>query len=201
MKYLSNPAAAVAASLLTEPFYQAITADHGDDAGRRRSVLCAYMEYSFAEAQRTGRLTLAANPADGAAAWLLPRAAAIDAQEGAAKTEFLRATLGPAGYSRYQRIVGFMGPVSHQVVPPGAWYLSILGVLPAAQGRGIGAQLLAPTLAAADSAGAVCYLESFSERNPAFYGRLGFQTVATQREPTTNATYRIMLRVSHRRAV
>jgi len=78
--------------------------------------------------------------------------------------------------------------------PAGAWYLSILGVLPAAQGRGIGAQMLAPALAAADRAGAVCYLESFSERNPAFYGRLGFDAVATHLEPTTAAPYRIMLR-------
>ena len=191
---LYEPAAAVADSLLHEPFYQAITTDHRDNPAQRVAVLRAYMAYSLAESQRTGRLVLAPNPAEGAAAWLLPRTAAIDARESAAKSAFLRATLGRAGFANYQRIVAFMRPPCKSVVPSDAWYLSILGVLPATQGRGIGAQLLQPTLKEADAAGAVSYLESFSERNPAFYGRLGFNTIATHCEPTTNAPYRIMLR-------
>ena len=187
-------AAAVADALLPEPFYQSITIDHDGDGARRRQVLCAYMKYAFEEARRTGLLDFAPDPAHGAAVWLLPRDESTEARETAAKGEFLRALLGPAGFANHRRIVGFMEPRGTAVVPARAWYLSILGVLPAAQGRGIGAQMLAPALAAADRAGAVCYLESFSERNPAFYGRLGFDAVATHLEPTTAAPYRIMLR-------
>jgi ribosomal protein S18 acetylase RimI-like enzyme len=194
MRNFFKTAAAVADSLIEEPFYRAITADYAGDSVRRRAVLCAYLEYSLAEAQRTGRLVLAPRPEEGAAAWLLPRTPEIDAQESAAKARFLRAALGPLGYANYQRMVGFMAPLAEAVVPPEAWYLSILGVLPAMQGRGIGAKLLLPTLAEADAAGAICYLESFSERNPAFYRRLGFETVATHREPTTGSPYSIMMR-------
>jgi len=194
MRNFFKPAAAVADSLIEEPFYRAITADHRENPIRRKEVLCAYLEYSLAEAQRTGRLVLAPAPEEGAAAWLLPRTPEIDAQESAAKSSFLRATLGPVGYDNYRRMTGFMSPLTEPSVPPGAWYLSILGVLPAAQGRGIGARLLRPTLAEADAARAVCYLETFSDRNPAFYRRLGFETVATQLEPATRANYAIMVR-------
>ena len=194
MQFLSTAAAAVAAALLPDPFYQAITVDHAGDDARRRSVLCAYMQYALAEARQIGLLTLAPDPALGAAAWLIPRNMASDSTATAAKHEFLQATLRPLGYDRYRQIVGFMGPRCSGAVPAGAWYLSIVGVSPAAQGRSVGAGLLAPGLAAADSAGVACYLESFSARNPAFYGRLGFQTIATHHEPTTDSAYAIMLR-------
>ena len=53
-------------------------------------------------------------------------------------------------------------------------YLWFLGVVPAAQGRGIGSALLRPVLERADRAGAPCYLEATSPRNRAFYERHGF---------------------------
>jgi GNAT superfamily N-acetyltransferase len=76
----------------------------------------------------------------------------------------------------------------------GAWYLSIVGVSPLAQGQGLGQRLLAPTLAEADAAGAPCYLETFSSRNVAFYERLGFRTERTFLEPTTGSEYALMIR-------
>ena len=54
--------------------------------------------------------------------------------------------------------------------------------------------LLEPTLGEADTAGASCYLETFSARNPRFYERLGFELAASHVEPTTGASYAIMLR-------
>jgi GNAT superfamily N-acetyltransferase len=88
----------------------------------------------------------------------------------------------------------FMSPRASVSVPSEAWYLSIIGIDPAAQGQGIGAWLLKPTLAEADAAGAVCYLETYSPRNVRFYERLGFRSVASHLEPCTGATYIIMRR-------
>lgn len=157
-------------------------------------VLGAYFEYSLAEAQRTGRCVVADNPQWGASAWLLPRASELGASESAAKASFVAATLGPRGHSNYRRIMEFMGPRASDLVPPGAWYLSIIGIEPAAQGQGVGARLLEPTLAEADAVGAVCYLETFSPRNVRFYERLRFRSVASHLEPCTGAPYVIMLR-------
>jgi len=72
--------------------------------------------------------------------------------------------------------------------------LSIIGIEPAAQGQGIGERLLKPTLAEADAAGAVCYLETFSPRAVRFYERLGFRSAASHLEPCIRAPYVIMRR-------
>jgi N-acetylglutamate synthase-like GNAT family acetyltransferase len=87
-----------------------------------------------------------------------------------------------------------MRPRAAAAVAEPAWYLSIVGVTPWAQGQGIGKRLIEPTLADADDAGVDCYLETFDRRNPRFYQRLGFSAVGSYAEPVTGATYTIMVR-------
>jgi GNAT superfamily N-acetyltransferase len=188
------PAPALVESLWDDPFYQSISVDFEKDLPARKRVLTEYFAYSLAEAQRTGRYVAHQDAALGAAAWLLPRSPAVDAAESSAKSAYLKDVLGPKGNDNYHRIVEFMGPRAEQVVPAHAWYLSIVGVMPAAQGRGLGAQLLTGTLLEAKSAGASCYLETFTPLNVAFYERIGFKSVARHLEPTTNAHYVVMLR-------
>ena len=84
-----------------------------------------------------------------------------------------------------------MRPRAAAVIDEPAWYLSIVGVAPSAQGHGIGARLIEPTLAEADEAGAHCYLETFDPRNPRFYERPGFSAVGFHVEPVTGSTYTI----------
>jgi ribosomal protein S18 acetylase RimI-like enzyme len=181
-------------SLLDDPFYWAITEDFGDDAAARRRALTDYFHYSLQEAERTGRCTLAPDPTLGAAAWLLPRSPEVDAAEISAKSAYLASVLGPKGKENYYRITGFMAPLAARVVPNEAWYLSIIGILPSAQGRGLGVTLLADTLVEASRASATCYLETFTPRNLRFYERLGFRRVADHLEPTTNREYMVMRR-------
>lgn len=57
------------------------------------------------------------------------------------------------------------------------WFLPAIGVDPPAQGRGLGAALMAPMLTRCDEEGAIAYLESSNVRNLPFYERLGFQVV------------------------
>lgn len=187
-------APALADALIVDPFYLAISVDHAHDMPRRKAVLADYFAYSLGEAARTGRFLAAEDVRLGAAAWLLPRSEAVDAAESAAKSEYLAATLGPRGHDNYRRIVDFMAARSPAVVPGHAWYLSILGISPTAQGRGLGARLLAPTLAEADAAGVPCFLETFTPRSVAFYERLGFRGEAEHLEPVTNSGYLIMCR-------
>ncbi|MDQ4115874.1 MAG: GNAT family N-acetyltransferase [Actinomycetota bacterium] len=54
-------------------------------------------------------------------------------------------------------------------------YLWFLGVVPTAQGHGIGSTLMAPVLGRADRAGRPAYLEATSERSKALYERHGFR--------------------------
>lgn len=189
-----NPFRALALSLLPDPFYQAISVDFAASAEQRLKVLEDYFAYSLGEAQRTGCSVSAAQVQDGCAAWLLPRTAEVQAREASAKAAFIAQILGPLGSANYDAIVDFMTPLAGRHVPDDAWYLSILGVHPAAQGRGLGEELLRPTLQDASARGVSCYLETFAPRSVGFYTRLGFKEVARYDEPTTGAPYIIMLR-------
>ena len=190
--------AALAASLITDPFYQAVTADFAHDAAARLAVLQHYLDCAVREAQDTGRWATPDDPRLGMALWSLPRPPEAEAAAARAKEAHLTTVLGPRGMDHYRRIIAFMGPHASRAELAGAWYLSILGIDPAAQGRGLGARLLAPTLAEADAAGVPCYLETFSPRNESFYARAGFRALASHLEPVTGAPYTIMLRTPQR---
>jgi len=194
MRTFSKTTPALVASLIGDPFYQAITVDCGVDIEPRLSVLSRYFEYALQEADRTGRCTVPEDPALGAAAWLLPRTPEVEVAEASAKAAYLAGLLGPKGWDNYRRIIEFMSHRSELVVPLDAWYLTIVGVHPAAQGRGIGAQLVRPTLAEATQAGAYAFLETFTQRSLVFYERIGFVRAAEFVEPTTKAQYVVMLR-------
>ena len=58
------------------------------------------------------------------------------------------------------------------------WYLPLIGVEPALQGRGLGSALILPVLKECDAAGLPAYLEATSPRNRPLYERLGFEVVA-----------------------
>jgi GNAT superfamily N-acetyltransferase len=180
-------------ALIGDVFYQTILIGHADD-GAKRAALARYMAYSIEEAERTGRVVLTADRTVGAALWLLPRAADVDAREHAAKHALLRDVLGPRGYGHYTRITGYMHAHSEASIPGDAWYLSILGVRSSAQGQGIGQRLIAPTLAEADAAGATSWLETFTTGGARFYERAGFRLVAWHDEPTTGRPYAILRR-------
>src|SRR5579871_2514495 len=186
MTALTQASIALAESLFEDPFYWAITESFGHDYAARKTALGHYFHYSLEEAQRTGRCAMAPDPSLGAAAWLLPRAPEVAAAEARAKAEFLDAVLGRRGKANYDRMVAFMAPLSANVVPPAAWYLSIIGVHPCAQGRGLGMTLLTGTLEEASRTHATSYLETFTPRNFGFYERLGFRRAAEHLEPTTN---------------
>jgi GNAT superfamily N-acetyltransferase len=57
------------------------------------------------------------------------------------------------------------------------WYLPWIGVVPEAQGQGVGAALLRRRLRLADAQGLPCYLEATSRRNARLYARHGFEVL------------------------
>jgi GNAT superfamily N-acetyltransferase len=182
------------AALEDDPFYRSISEPFAADTARRRAMLTPYFAYSIQEGRKMGRTVHLADHACGVAVWLLPQPEQTQIQAAREKRSFVQHNLDALGAANYCRIIEFMSGKAEAIVGQDAWYLSIIAIDPASQGRGLGRALLAPTLAEADASNAVSYLETFSARNLPFYERLGFATLAQFDEPTTRAQYAIMVR-------
>jgi GNAT superfamily N-acetyltransferase len=92
----------------------------------------------------------------------------------------LRATLLEGGafwarLARASRLGASMEWHHGRLVPGRHYYVRDVGVVPEAQGQGLGTTLLAPTLAAGDREHLPVYLEASSERSAVLYERLGFR--------------------------
>ena len=189
-----NTADNIRMALGNDAFYQAMLAS----ANNSPQKLNAYLDYSMQEAQQYGALVTSEEANQGAAIWSLP----IDTQAGQLKTQakkdFLLSHMGKNSLTTYLAIADFMDQQSANVVNDDDWYLSILGINPNLQGRGLGQALLTPTLELADQQGKACYLETYTPRNMSFYARLGFIAKHQAYEPTCQHHYWIMVRQPQR---
>jgi ribosomal protein S18 acetylase RimI-like enzyme len=79
-------------------------------------------------------------------------------------------------------------------VPPRHWYVWLLGVDPAHQGRGTGGAVLGSVLARADQQQLPTYLDTTNERNLPFYERHGFRVVASGSFPGGPCPYWTLVR-------
>jgi GNAT superfamily N-acetyltransferase len=69
------------------------------------------------------------------------------------------------------------------------WYLNVISTLPDHQGRGLGAEILAPTIATCDAEGMPAYLESSNPRNMTLYRRHGFEQIGEIELPDGPSLY------------
>lgn len=76
---------------------------------------------------------------------------------------------------RLPRAIGLLAAIEHRHLRGPHYYFANIGVVPEAQGQGLGSRLMRPTLDRCDEEGLPAYLEASSERNAALYERLGFE--------------------------
>jgi ribosomal protein S18 acetylase RimI-like enzyme len=70
-----------------------------------------------------------------------------------------------------------IGEAMNRCHPDDCWYLCVLGVDVAMQGRGLGASMMKDVLRRCDEEGKEAYLESSSPQNIPFYQRYGFEVM------------------------
>lgn len=116
-------------------------------------------------------------PARAVALWLPP--GALPDEEALVQTVQLGAP--PAARAQALELFDAMGRW-HPNEPH--WYLPLIGAVPASQGRGLGAALLAHRLAKCDDEGLPAYLEATSERSVPLYQRHGFEVLTVLRVGT-----------------
>ncbi len=108
----------------------------------------------------------------GAALWLPPGVEPDEKRMGAITQE----CVPPDVFSDFAQVFERMA----RYHPDGPhWYLPMIGVDPARQGRGYGAALMRHATQIFDRDGAVAYLESSNARNIPLYQRHGFEVLGT----------------------
>lgn len=198
----SNPTYSFRYRNHAEALYQALTADAfyitmertvtGSEAARE--AMLRYLDYSMVEGETYGALTFPPRGVYGGAIWSKPLDAEKTSRKEAAKKKFLAQHMGNESLRTYLAITEFMSACSAPRVPADSWYLSIAGLAPEFQGRGVGASLLEGVIAEADALGVATWLETFTPRNMSFYQRLGYRSVVSFEEPTTGSEYWLLVR-------
>ena len=182
----------LAEALIDDPFYRAVTIESGDDEESRQAILAEYFDLAIVEAQGIGEVRYAG--ADGAALWHTNETSNNDIEiHVAARKQALAKLLGARGFDNYLRISESKAEHVPQELFDG-WYLSILGVRPQAQGKGLAQRLLQITLSRADRQDAICFLETFNPLSLPFYRRLGFRDEIRCFEKITERDYWILAR-------
>jgi len=116
---------------------------------------------------------------DGGATWLPPAVTERFAEIELASRAAINSLTGDGGV-RHAAFWDWLG--THMPDEP-CWFLDLVAVAPAAQGRGFGRTLVMHGLERARADGCPAFLETGTPRNVPFYQSLGFQIVDEQQAP------------------
>ncbi len=178
----------------TEPFYLAIAKARDNQQESEKEALIKYFDFSIQEAKKYGVYYTKKNQAIGASLWHKPQTDDLWDEQSQAKKSFLKNYFGKKSLAIYKKITNGMETMEETVIEDHYWYLSILAVAKPYQGQGFGRQLLAPVLAEADRLKTPTFLETFTEMNLIFYGKLGYQVALEYVEPVLNKTCWVLIR-------
>jgi len=96
--------------------------------------------------------------------------------------------------SRQRSLGDYASSVHKRHVPFKHWYLQLIGVDPACQGKGYASILLRAMFARIDKERLPCYLEATTEKNVPIYQHYGFKIVEEGKVPGSEVTLWAMLR-------
>jgi ribosomal protein S18 acetylase RimI-like enzyme len=130
-------------------------------------------------------LTYTTADLDGVAVWLAPGKQQLSPRRQAELVPRFTLAIGPLRIPRGLRLIAHMDALHARCAPEPHYTLSVLGVVPERQGRGLGAALLAPMLSRIDDERLGVYLETAKAENVAFYEKYGFVV----REETKHAEF------------
>jgi ribosomal protein S18 acetylase RimI-like enzyme len=169
--------------LLTEAFLAEAPATHLFLGPKRRFQTSYFMRCSCAYALLFGEC-YATTDKQGVALWLLPGKTAMSLGK-MHKAGMLAAPfrMGLSAFSRFMGFAAHTDKLHKAAAPMPHYYLFAVGVLPSAQGKGVGGLLVRSMLERTDREKLPTYLETQSCRNVELYKRLGFNVAAEEPFP------------------
>lgn len=183
---LAAAAAVLARAFQDDPLQTYTLPDPEERAALSPALFAAALRYGllFGEV-----LTTAGSPA-GAAVWLGPDGWDITPERAAAAgLDRLGGEIGEDAAERFFSALAAAEPFHRSAVPSAHWYVMVVGIVPEAQGTGLGRALLEPIIDRAGAAGQPCYLETANPANVTFYDRLGFERIAEIVEPRSGLRF------------
>jgi ribosomal protein S18 acetylase RimI-like enzyme len=146
------------------------------DPERRVMLGASMMEVLLAYGVRYGRVW-SNDDASAVAIWLHPESGPMSIPRmlrvGMWRAPFI---FGLQGVGRMSKAMSATEPFHKQVEGP-HWYLMTIGTRTARQGEGLGSELVEMGTSRADDAGVLCYLETATDANIAFYRKRGFEII------------------------
>ena len=159
-----------------------------------REAMLRYMDYSIVEGTKYGEVFIPGDYHHGVSIWSRPIEAELEVKKDKEKKTFILNQMGRESLETSQKIVGSMSINTNTLIEKEAWYLSIVGILPGFQGKGLGIELVSKVLEKTDRIQVRTFLETFTPRNMSFYERLGFRVLDSFYEPNTQSDYWLMAR-------
>ncbi|MGB2249039.1 MAG: GNAT family N-acetyltransferase [Alcanivorax sediminis] len=165
------------AGMLSRAFYQdpLFVYFFPNDAKRERQSLHTF-RFMLRHAHLNGKVVCSSNNRDGAALWL-PSDAMQHSWLDLMRLGLLPAFFaqGPMAVQRQLDAVEDMQAMHNTIISEPHYYLTVFGVEPDKQGKGVGSSILRPTLEQFDHEGMPAYLDTHNPENVSLYLRFGFE--------------------------
>ena len=181
-------------SLKDDPFFNFLKRKIKAAESTKLEVMLRYMNFSIEDAFKYGKVGQIGEENYGASLWSIPLKGEKALKRKEEKEIGFKSIFGEKAYAELYEVSKSMTELNNKFITEDMWYLSILGIHPDYQNKGLGRKLVEPILVEADTLKIPTYLETFTPQNNSFYKRLGYQVVANIHEPIIGADYNLMVR-------
>jgi len=165
------------------------------DETQRSAVANTFCFIGLSVCLKYGEVYATSEKLEGVAAWLPPGKSPFGVWQIIRSVPLsILFRFGRQGAGRLQAYGRFVDNLHRKLVPYPHWYLQVIGVDPAYQGKGFSSRLVKPMLERIDRERMPCFLETNTGKNAAIYRRFGFEVVSEDKLPGTEVTSFAMLR-------
>jgi ribosomal protein S18 acetylase RimI-like enzyme len=176
---LPEMARVLARAFDADPFYVWLVRQDGPREARMRRTFENMARLLSVDLQET----YTTSAVDAAAIWKPPGESRLSIWKQLALLPAFAQATGWTRLPRLLRMMEYMEALHNELVPQPHFYLSVLGVDPDSQRRGLGSLLLQPVLSRCDKTDTKAFLETSHPDNLPFYARHGFELVREVKRP------------------
>ena len=185
-----------ASEVLARAFHnEPLTSHYFPDESERRRWLPPLYQFMLRYGVLFGETCVTSSNLEGVALWLPPQESSMTFRKilkaGGLSLAFM---VKPDALLKLRSLAQTSEDARKRHVPFPHWYLFLLAVEPAHQGKGYASLLLKHMLARIDSERLPCYLDTTEEKNVSIYQHYGFRVIEATTVRNTGIAFRAMLR-------